>query len=67
MMLMMTMMKRENAETVQMVSRISIHSQLGPNLRHDDDEDFDEEYDNNDDDDNDDDDNGDDDDDPVII
>ena len=49
------MMKRENAETVQMASRISIHSQLSPNLGEDgdeeenhDDDDYDEDDDDND-------------------
>ena len=37
----MMMMSRENAETVQMASRISIHSQLIPNLGHDEDDDDD--------------------------
>ena len=49
------MMKRENAETVQMASRISIHSQLSPNLgegedeeENHDDEDYDDDNDSHD-------------------
>ena len=41
----MVMMNWENAETVQMASRISIHSQLIPNLGPDEDNDDDEEED----------------------